>query len=127
MGPQGLYLNRWTPDFDPVVDVAEVVPVWFCLPNLPIHCWIPSSLQAIGEILGRYIDKENPKENYSCARICVEFDLEAGLPEAIKITIGDWHHFQKLDYEQLRFKYRHCHDYGHFQRNSLKLPSIQIE
>ena len=99
MGPQGLYLNRWTPNFDPAVEVPKVVPVWVCLPNLPIHRWTPSSLQGIGEILGRYIDKENPKENYSCARICVEFDLEAGLPEAIKLTIGDWNHFQNLDCE----------------------------
>lgn len=40
MGPQGVYLNRWMPDFDPVVNVPTVVPVWVKLPNLPIHCWI---------------------------------------------------------------------------------------
>ena len=27
MGSQGLYLNRWSPDFDPTVDVPKKVPV----------------------------------------------------------------------------------------------------
>lgn len=26
MGPHGLYLNKWTPDFDPAVDVPTAVP-----------------------------------------------------------------------------------------------------
>lgn len=27
MGPQGLYLNKWSPDFDPTQDIPSVVPV----------------------------------------------------------------------------------------------------
>jgi hypothetical protein len=27
MGPQGLYLNKWTPDFDPTQDVPSTIPV----------------------------------------------------------------------------------------------------
>jgi hypothetical protein len=45
MGTQGLYLNRWTPDFDPNVDSPKEVPVWVRLPNLPVHCWSYESLQ----------------------------------------------------------------------------------
>ena len=127
MSPQGLYLNRWTPDFNPVVGVPKAVSVWVHLPNLSIHCWTPSSLQTIGNGLGKYIDKANPKDQYSCAKIRVEVDLEVGLPEAIKLTVGDWQHFQKLDYEQLSFKCRHCHDYGHFQKNCPKIPQTQLE
>jgi hypothetical protein len=122
MGAQGLYLNRWTPNFDPASEVPKDVPVWVRLPNLPIHCWNSSSLQAIGNGLGHYIDKADPKDQYSCARICVEVDLEVGLPEAVKLKVGEWHHLQKLDYEQLPFKCRGCHEYGHFQRNCPKRP-----
>jgi hypothetical protein len=125
MGTQGLYLNRWTPSFDPASEVPKDVPVWVRLPNLPIHCWNSSSLQAIGNGLGHYIDRADPKDQYSCARICVEVDLEVGLPEAVKLKVGDWHHFQKLDYEQLPFKCRGCHEYGHFQRNCPK--NLHIE
>jgi hypothetical protein len=106
MGTQGLYLNRWTPSFDPAVEVPKDVPVWVRLPNLPIHCWNPTSLKEIGNGLGQYIDRADPKDQYSCTCICVEVDLEEGLPEAIKLKVGEWHHYQKLDYEQLSFKCR---------------------
>ena len=117
MGPQGLYLNKWTPDFDPEEDVPSTVPVWVRLPNLPIHCWNWGSLKHIGDALGKFIDRENNKDQYDCTQICVEVDLEVGLPEAIKINVESWSHIQKLDYEQLPFKCRGCHEYGHFVRN----------
>ena len=69
----------------------------------------------------------SPKDQYSCAHVCVEVDLEAGLPEAIKLTVGNWYHYQKLEYEQLPFKCRNCHDYGHFKKNFPKLPSVQVD
>jgi hypothetical protein len=116
MGPQGLYLNKWTPDFDPAVDVPTAVPVWVRLPNLPVHCWNWDSLKHIGDALGKFIDRANNNDQYDCARICVEVDLEVGLPEAIKIKVGSWTHVQVLDYEQLPFKCHKCHVYGHFAR-----------
>ena len=30
--------------------------------------------------------------------------------------MADWTHIQELDYEQLSFKCRHCHEYRHFAR-----------
>ena len=39
MDSRGLYLNRWTPDFDPEMDVPNAVLVWVCFPHLPLHCW----------------------------------------------------------------------------------------
>ena len=59
----------------------------------------------------------SPKDQYSCAQICMEVDLEVRLPEAIKLTVGNWYHFQKLDYEKLPFKCRGCHEYEHFYHN----------
>ena len=85
MGPQGLYLNKWTLDFDPTQDVPSAVPVWVRLPHRPLHCWNSESLEAIGNKLGIYIGRVERKEQYSCARICVEVDLEIGLPEAIRL------------------------------------------
>ena len=67
----------------------------------------------------------SPKDQYACARICVEVDLEAGLPEAIKLTVGNWSHFQKLNYGQLPFKCKGFHEYWHFIRNCPKKPEIQ--
>jgi hypothetical protein len=123
MGTQGLYLNKWTPDFDPLVDTPKEVSVWVRLPNLPMHCWDFESLQRIGNGVGRFIDRADNKGQYTCARICVEVDLEAGLPEAVKLTVGSWTHYQKLDYEHLPFKCRNCQEHGHFQRNC---PKTQV-
>ena len=66
--------------------------------------------------MGKFIEWENNKDQYDCARTYVEVDLEVGLPKAIKINVGSWTHVQKLDYEQLPFKCRKCHEYGHFAR-----------
>ena len=89
MGPQGLYLNKWTPDFDPSQDVPSTVPIWVRLPFLTLHCWNTESLVIIGNKLGKYIDRAERKDQFSCARICVEVDLEIGLPEAIQLTVPD--------------------------------------
>jgi hypothetical protein len=127
MGPQGLYLNKWTPDFDPTQDVPSAVPVWVRLPHLPLHCWNQKSLQIIGNALGKYIDHAARKDQYSCARICVEVDLEEGLPEAINLTVAGWTYVQELDYEQIPFKCRHCHGHGHFAKHCKKKSEEQVE
>eukprot|EP00253_Pinus_taeda_P004123 PITA_04123 len=101
MGPQGLSLNKWTPDFDPGVDVPTVVPMWVRLPNLPVHFWNWESLKHIVNTLGKFIDRENNKDQYDCARICVEVDLE------------------------LPFKCRKCHVYGHFARSCSKISEVE--
>ena len=104
MGPQGIYLNKWTPDFDPNQDVPSIVHVRVRLPHLPFHCWNSGSLEAIGNTLGKYIDKGERRHQYTCAIICVEVELEVGLPEAINLTVAEWSHVQELDYEQFPFK-----------------------
>ena len=63
MGPQGLYLNKWTLDFDSTQDVPSAVPVWIRLPHLPLHYWNSESLETIGNKLGKYIDRANVKIN----------------------------------------------------------------
>lgn len=86
-----LYLNRWTPDFDPELDIPSVVPVWVQLPHLSFHCWGDELVHAIGNVVGKYIDHSVPKDNMQAfARICVEVDLGKGLPEAIKLKVDNW-------------------------------------
>lgn len=84
-------------------------------------------METIGNKLGKCIDRVERREQYSCARICVEVDLEMGLPEAIKLAIAGWSHIQELDYERLPFKFRHCHGYGHFARNCKKKIEEETE
>ena len=124
MDSGGLYLNKWTPDFDPELDVPSAVPVWVRLLHLPLHCWGDDSVRAIGNAVGKYIDRSEPKDNMqACARICVEVDLGKGLPEAIKLKVDDWTHIQQLDYEQIPFKCKVCHEYGHFANQCSKITN----
>ena len=76
-----VYLNRWTLEFNLELDVPWTIPVWVRLSRLPLHCWKTYSLKNIGNSLGKYIDSTKPKGNmFACAQICVEVDLEKGLP-----------------------------------------------
>ena len=95
MDSRGLYLNKWTPEYDPKLDVSNDVPVWVRLPHLPLHCWGDDSVRAIGNAIDTFIDRSEPKENMlACARICVEVDLGKGLLESIKIKVDNWTHIQ---------------------------------
>jgi hypothetical protein len=52
-------------------------------------------------------------------------DLEKGLLKVIQLTLDNWSYIQKVDYEQLLFKYKACHEYGHFAKNYPKLEVDQ--
>jgi hypothetical protein len=124
MGARGLFLAPWTLDFNPG-DEITAVPVWVRLPHLPLHLWGRISLKDIDNKLGRFLDNMAPKEDqYTYARICVEVSLEEGLPEAIKLTLGEWSHIQELDYEQIPFKCLRCHAYGHFTKSCPKASEV---
>ena len=71
MRPQGIYLNKWNPEFDLNQDVPSVVPVWVMLPHLPLHCWNLESLEAIGNTLGKYIERAERREKiYLYSNLC---------------------------------------------------------
>jgi hypothetical protein len=118
MGARGMYLNKWTPDFSPENDIPSAVPVWVRLPFLPLHCWNDETIRNIGNTLGKFIDRSEPKDGLqACARLCVEVDLEKGLPEAIQLNLDSWSYIQQVDYEQIPFKCKICHEYGHFAKS----------
>jgi hypothetical protein len=121
MGSKGLFLAPWTLHFNPGAEITTA-PVWVRLPHLPLHLRGISSLEDIGNKLGRFLDRAEPKgEQFTCARICVEVNLEKGLSDAIKLSLGEWCHIQELDYEQIPFKCLRCHAYGHFAKSCPKI------
>jgi hypothetical protein len=124
MGPQGMYLNKWSRNFS---QYPLPISFWVHLPHLPLHCWNPKSLEAIGNNLRKYIDKDERKEQYSCERICMEVDLEVGLPEYTQLKVADWSYIKELDYEQLSFKCRYFHGYGHFAQHCKKKAEEEVE
>ena len=94
-------------------DIPSVL-VWVCLLHLSLHCWSNDALCWIGNNLGKYKDKAEPRENmFSCARICFEVDFEKWPSEAVMILLNNWKHLKQLDYEKLPFKWKSCHKYDH--------------
>ena len=49
------------------------------------------------------------------------------MSEEINLTVAEWSHIQELDYEQIPFKCRFCHGYGHFARNCKKKTENDLE
>jgi len=125
MGSRGMYLNKWTPDFIPKNGIPFVVPVWVYLPFLPLLCWNAKTLKDIGNTLGRFIDRSKPRDGIqSYAHLCVYVDMEKCFPEAIQLTLDHWSYIQIVNYEQLSFKCKTCHEYGHFTK---KCPKKKID
>ena len=54
---RGMYLNKWTLDFDSNIDVPKMVHVWIHLLQFPLHKWSDNCLQTIGNFIGTYIDR----------------------------------------------------------------------
>jgi hypothetical protein len=70
MGSRGMYLNKWTPNFNLENEIPYVIPVCVPLPSLPLHRWNDETVEAIGNSHGRYIDIEEPRDGiYACAHI----------------------------------------------------------
>lgn len=62
--------------------------VWVHLHNLPLHFWNECVLEGIGTIIGRYTKTYMQcleERIYTFSRICVQVDLNKGLPESIQL------------------------------------------
>ena len=42
------------------------------------------------------------------------------------LSIDRWNHLQTVDYEQIPFKCKYCHEYGHFAKSYPKNPKKPI-
>ena len=66
--------------------------------------------------------EQNRVQRYTpFAWIYVYLDLSKELPEAIILNWEDEEWIQPIDYEQLPFRCRNCHEYGHLGRDCPKL------
>ena len=50
----------------------------------------------------------------SYARICVYLEISKDLSTNIKLSWHDEEWIQEIDYEHIPFRYRRCHEHGHF-------------
>ena len=84
--------------------------------SLPWEYWHNEILEELGNCLGTFIKISKQTKTqcytaYSC--ICIYMDLSQALSKAIKMIWEDEDWVQNLDYEQVPFQCRLCHEYGH--------------
>ena len=90
-GTQKIYQNHWTVNFNPKNYIPLEILLWVHLSHLPLNFWNENNVKTIGNALGKNIDYNIPKSHmFSCVNICVEVDLEKGLPKFIQLTLGDF-------------------------------------
>jgi hypothetical protein len=115
----GLYMRPWKENFSPEKETFKKVPVWLRFYSLPLDYWLPSTFEAMGNKLGKYVNTSEAtlKGRYtSYARICIGMDVSGALPESISLEfrVEEW--IQNIDYEHIPFICRICHKHGHLIR-----------
>ena len=64
------------------------IPVWVRFPNLPLPFCHHLVLEEIGNILGTFIKSDSNRNEqgvFAYARLCVEIDLNKGLPDRLQL------------------------------------------
>lgn len=87
--------------------------------SLLIDYWRHAALEQIGNKFGTFIKASEAtlqKRYTSCAIICVEMDVIGALHEELWLEYRDEVYFQAIDYEQISFRCRKCHEHGHMFR-----------
>ena len=100
----------------------RIAPVWIRLYLLPQEYWDAEILEELGNCLGSFIkiSEQTKSQRYTAfARICIYMDLSKALPEDIRLLWDNDEWLQNLDYEQVPFRCRRCHEYGTYLGNAL--------
>jgi len=124
-----MMLKPWSPMFDASRERVDTIPIWVRLPGLPPFYWEEKYFKRIGNKIGEFLEADNSfvdTRQRKMARILVNINVREGLGEEVDIVFGPFQHTQKLDYENIPFRCRICHDYGHLVEDC-KLPLRTIK
>ena len=80
--------------------------------------------------VGRYVkssEATKQRKYTSYARIYVYMDISKALLGSVTLEYQDEDWNQMMDYEHIPFRYRNCHEHGHFQRNYPKTQPLVKE
>jgi len=119
-----MLLKPWSPMFDASRERVDIIPIWVRLPGLPPYYWEEKFFKSIGNKIGEFVEADNSyldTRQRKMARILVNINVREGLGEEVDLVFGPFHHTQKLDYENIPFRCRRCHEYGHLVEDC-KLP-----
>ena len=116
----GLFLRLRKERFNPKKENITIVPVWMRMYSFPTKYWSEEIITDIGNILGNFVkvlEQTRQRRYTSYAPICIYLDISKDLPNGIDLTWEDEDWFQAIDYEQIPFKCRRCHEHGNLFRD----------
>ena len=122
-GSSSIFMQHWSPTFNPTIASISTIPVWVKLPNLRLHLWNDPSLQEIWNVIGQYHNIYLNTTKFfkmKYARICVQMDLNEGLPTKLKIVNQDYSWTQALDYKNISFGCKSYYNIGNLEKAFLK-------
>ena len=96
----------------------DVVPIWVRLLGLPMQYWSEDHFTSIENILGTFLEADmyfKITKLHRVARILVNINVREGLFEEIRLSWGNTFFKQRLDYENIPFRFHRCHTYGHLE------------
>jgi hypothetical protein len=124
-----LMLKRWRLGFNPSTEFFGHRHIWVLLPGLPLQLWNQRALELIGASLGSFLKVDlNSLEasDRRMARIYVDIDIQAGLPEVLEIDWRSQLYAQRLDYLGIPFRCSLCRRTGHLRRDCSKFPLLML-
>ncbi|XP_074267052.1 uncharacterized protein LOC141590354 [Silene latifolia] len=89
LGSSSLIMKQWYPNFSMEMDKVSTVPIWVLLPDLEPFLWLESVLSKMASKIGKpfFADLNTTcKTKLSFARILVEADVSATLPDQIVLN-----------------------------------------
>jgi hypothetical protein len=105
-------MQKCFPDFNLLTMTTITTPVSVRLSNLPLHFYTPAFLPTLGNALGKFIklDTDRISKGFiTFTGICIEIDLNQGLPDRILIDWTEDEPYMKLvDYENIAFRCHSC-------------------
>ncbi|KAH9306534.1 hypothetical protein KI387_010938 [Taxus chinensis] len=110
-------------------ELPSIVPVWIRLFGWPAKFWNLVIFQAIGNSIGKFVrvaDSSIRMDQMVYGRMCVYTDMNQPLPAKIMLEAGEdkWEH--QIDYENIPFRCRFCHEYGHLFKDCPQRMKEQI-
>ncbi|CAN4113882.1 unnamed protein product [Withania somnifera] len=80
-------VKAWNPEIDFSREELHTVPLWIKLPSLDFKYWSPKGLSRLGSLIGKplMVDQNTERKTGLFARLMVEVDMDADLPETIRI------------------------------------------
>ncbi|GLJ14454.1 hypothetical protein SUGI_0233700 [Cryptomeria japonica] len=100
-----VYLQPWTPNFDPIPLVVYSCPKWVSLYNLPIEYWGEVFLEKIGRMLGTVLEIDIDDEDNLCKYARLRIAAVRRIPEYITLHTSNGAWRQQIEVEK---EIRHC-------------------